>query len=61
MLDVQEGTPTLSGENRAKTAELCHAFPIETRLNILDWLKEGARCVCELTDALQTAQARNPR
>jgi ArsR family transcriptional regulator len=37
---------------------MCHAFPAETRLDILDWLKEGERCVCELTDALQTGQLR---
>jgi ArsR family transcriptional regulator len=50
--------PTLSGKNRAKTAELCHALADETRLDILDRLKEGERCVCELTDALQTGQSR---
>jgi ArsR family transcriptional regulator len=50
--------PTLSGKNRAKTAELCHAFPDDTRLDILDRLKEGERCVCELTDALPTGQSR---
>jgi ArsR family transcriptional regulator len=50
--------PTLSGKNRAKTAALCPAPTDETRLNILDRLKEGERCVCELTDALQTGQSR---
>ena len=50
--------PTLSGKNRAKTAELCHALADETRLDILDRLKEGERCVCELTDALQAGQSR---
>jgi len=50
--------PTLSGKNRAKTAELCHALADGTRLDILDQLKEGERCVCELTDALQTGQSR---
>jgi ArsR family transcriptional regulator len=50
--------PTLSGKNRAKTVELCHALADETRLDILDQLKEGERCVCELTDALQTGQSR---
>jgi ArsR family transcriptional regulator len=50
--------PTLSGKNRAKTAELCHALADETRLDILDRLKEGERCVCELTEALQTGQSR---
>ena len=48
----------LAGKNRAKTAELCHALADETRLDILDRLKEGERCVFELTDALQTGQSR---
>lgn len=48
----------LSGKNRTKTAELFHALADETRLDILDQLKEGERCVCELTDALQTGQSR---
>ena len=50
--------PTLSGKNRAKAAELFHALADETRLDILDQLKEGERCVCELTDALQAGQSR---
>ncbi|MCG3778890.1 MAG: Arsenical resistance operon repressor [Nitrospira sp.] len=50
--------PTLSGKNRSKTAELCHALADETRLDILDQLKDGERCVCELTDALQAGQSR---
>lgn len=50
--------PTLSEKNRTKTAELFHALADETRLDILDQLKDGERCVCELTDALQTGQSR---
>lgn len=50
--------PALSGKYRVKAAELCHALADETRLDILDQLKEGERCVCELTDALQTGQSR---
>ena len=50
--------PTLSGKHRAKTAELCHALADQTRLDILDQLKDGERCVCELTDALQAGQSR---
>ena len=50
--------PTKSGKNRAKIAELCHALADETRLDILDQLNDGERCVCELTDALQTGQSR---
>ncbi|MGH7147218.1 MAG: ArsR/SmtB family transcription factor [Nitrospiraceae bacterium] len=50
--------PTLSGKNRAKTAELCHACADETRLDILDRFKSDEHCVCELTDVLQTGQSR---
>jgi len=50
--------PSLPAKNRTKTAELFHALADETRLDILDQLKEGERCVCELTDALQAGQSR---
>lgn len=43
---------------RVKTAALFHALSDQTRLAILDRLKEGEQCVCELTDALHTAQSR---
>jgi ArsR family transcriptional regulator len=39
-------------------AELFHALADETRLGILDELKSGERCVCELTDCLQAGQSR---
>ena len=48
----------LLGKNRAKTAELFHALADGTRLDILDQLMGGERCVCELTDALQSGQSR---
>ena len=50
--------PTVLGKHRAKTAELFHALADETRLEILSRLKDGERCVCELTNALQTGQSR---
>ena len=39
--------------NPARAAELFHALADPTRLEILDELKEGECCVCELTDRLQ--------
>ena len=48
----------LLGRHRAKSVELFHALADETRLNILDRLREGEQCVCELTDALQSGQSR---
>lgn len=35
-----------------------HALSDETRLRIIDLLRGGERCVCELTEALDSAQSR---
>jgi ArsR family transcriptional regulator, arsenate/arsenite/antimonite-responsive transcriptional repressor len=43
---------------RARTSRLFHALSDETRLQILERLRAGERCVCELTDALDAAQSR---
>ena len=42
--------------NRA--AVLFHALSDPTRLALLDMLKDGERCVCELQDELDAAQSR---
>ena len=42
----------------ARAARLFHALSDETRLTILERLRQGERCVCELTDALDAAQSR---
>lgn len=42
----------------ARAVELFHALADQTRLEILDELKVGERCVCELTDRLQAGQSR---
>jgi ArsR family transcriptional regulator len=39
-------------------AQLFHALSDETRLAILERLRAGERCVCELQDALDAAQSR---
>jgi ArsR family transcriptional regulator len=49
-------TPVALDTGRA--ARLFHALSDETRLSILDRLRRGERCVCELTDALDAAQSR---
>ena len=41
-----------------KSASLFHALSDETRLGLLERLKGGERCVCELTDAMKAAQSR---
>jgi ArsR family transcriptional regulator len=41
-----------------RTVTLFHALSDETRLSILDMLRDGERCVCELQDELDAAQSR---
>jgi ArsR family transcriptional regulator, arsenate/arsenite/antimonite-responsive transcriptional repressor len=41
-----------------RAAQLFHALSDETRVEILQLLSSGERCVCELTDALDAAQSR---
>ena len=49
-------TRTLPDTQRA--ARLFHALSDGTRLSILQRLRFGERCVCDLTDALDAAQSR---
>jgi ArsR family transcriptional regulator len=42
----------------ARAARLFHALSDETRLGILEMLRGGERCVCDLQDALGAAQSR---
>lgn len=41
-----------------RTARLFHALSDATRLGILDRLRDGERCVCDLMDSLDAAQSR---
>lgn len=41
-----------------KAAGLFHALSDETRLALLERLKGGEHCVCELTDAMKAGQSR---
>lgn len=41
-----------------RAISLFHALSDLTRLSILERLRHGERCVCELTDALDAAQSR---
>lgn len=49
--------PTLAVDH-ARAAQLFHALSDETRLAVLDMLRDGERCVCDLQDALDAAQSR---
>jgi ArsR family transcriptional regulator, arsenate/arsenite/antimonite-responsive transcriptional repressor len=48
-------TPTA---NLERTAGLFHALADPTRLQIIERLRGGEQCVCDLTDALETGQSR---
>ena len=39
-------------------ASLFHALSDDTRLEILEHLRDGEKCVCELTEVLKAAQSR---
>jgi ArsR family transcriptional regulator len=41
-----------------RASRLFHALSDQTRLSILQRLRFGERCVCDLTDALDAAQSR---
>ena len=42
----------------ARAAVLFHALSDETRLTVLEMLRDGERCVCDLQDSLDAAQSR---
>ena len=48
--------PTHAAPRKAVT--LFHALSDKTRLALLEQLKGGERCVCELTDAMKAGQSR---
>jgi ArsR family transcriptional regulator len=45
-------------QDLARTARIFHALSDETRLRVLELLRRGERCVCELTEALDLGQSR---
>ena len=49
---------TRTGPIADSAARLFHALSDETRLSIIQRLRLGERCVCDLTDALDAAQSR---
>ena len=53
MISARQSKPT-SGHR----ARLFHALSDETRLAILEMLRGGERCVCDLQDELDAAQSR---
>src|SRR6185436_8269240 len=50
--------PVATYSRTERAIELFHALSDETRLEIIELLRKGERCVCELTDTLDAAQSR---
>jgi len=46
------------GKDLGQAQRWFHALSDETRLQLLELLREGEQCVCDLTDALDAAQSR---
>jgi ArsR family transcriptional regulator len=42
----------------SRIAQLCNALADEARVEIVARLLDGEKCVCDLTDALETGQSR---
>ena len=55
---MSPATARLSGVHRTRSVELFHALSDETRLQILDLLRDGERCVCDLQTDVGAAQSR---
>ena len=51
-------TATATATELSRAAQLFHALSDETRLEIVQRLRSGERCVCDLTDLLEAAQSR---
>jgi ArsR family transcriptional regulator len=50
--------PSATAVDRSRAAQLFHALSDETRLGILEKLRGGEQCVCDLQDDLDAAQSR---
>ena len=49
---------TQATTDTSRAVQLFHALSDETRIEIIDMLESGERCVCELQDTLNAAQSR---
>ena len=58
MLICLQGVAIATLPNTARAARWFHALSDETRLEIVELLSHGERCVCDLQDALDAAQSR---
>jgi ArsR family transcriptional regulator len=57
-MEARSGTAQSPRVDAAGVARICHALSDETRLAILERLRGGEECVCNLTELLATGQSR---
>ena len=50
--------PTAAAREATQAQRCFHALSDETRLRLLELLRAGEQCVCDLTDSLETGQSR---
>jgi ArsR family transcriptional regulator len=50
--------PTATALDTTRASQLFHALSDETRLDVIQRLMDGERCVCELTDVIDASQSR---
>ena len=50
--------PTAAAREATHAQHCFHALSDETRLRLLELLRAGEQCVCDLTDSLDTGQSR---
>ena len=50
--------PTTAAREATHAQRCFHALSDETRLRLLELLRAGEQCVCDLTDSLDTGQSR---
>jgi ArsR family transcriptional regulator len=59
MIDISFAMASLSSvANVSKAAQYFRALSDQTRLQIIERLREGEQCVCDLTDTFKTGQSR---
>jgi ArsR family transcriptional regulator len=57
-IDILRRMSTKDAAQLSRAAQLFHALSDETRLGILEKLRHGEQCVCDLQDGLDVAQSR---
>ena len=50
--------PAATARDATQTQRAFHALSDETRLRLIERLRAGEQCVCDLTESLETAQSR---